>query len=126
MMLLIAQSPPSSYFLFPFRSKYSLQHHTFKNPQRVFLSQCDIQIWKFPCPNATTGKVMVFHIFFFSLFSSKLEHKTYWTERWQAISEFSLLTLRRLMSYIYMEHPFLMFLDHTQRRSTVGRTPLNE
>ena len=22
-----------------------------------------------------------------------------------------------------MEHPFLMFLDHTQRRSTVGRTP---
>ena len=23
-----------------------------------------------------------------------------------------------------MEHPFLMFLDHRQRRSTVGRTPL--
>ena len=46
----------------------------------------------------------------------------------------SSLTLRRLMSYIYiyiyiyiyMEHPFLMFLDHTQRRSTVGRTPLAE
>ena len=41
-----------------------------------------------------------------------------------------LLTLRRLMSYIYiyiyMEHPFLMFLDHTQRRSTVGRTPLEQ
>ena len=37
-----------------------------------------------------------------------------------------LLTLRRLMSYIYMEHPFLMFLDHTRRRSTVGRTPLDE
>jgi len=36
------------------------------------------------------------------------------------------LTLRRLMSYIYMEHPFLMFLDHTQRHSTVGRTPLYE
>jgi len=40
------------------------------------------------------------------------------------------LTLRQLMSYIhiyiYMEHPFLMFLDHTQRRSTVGRTPLDE
>jgi len=36
------------------------------------------------------------------------------------------LTFRRLMSYIYMEHPFLMFLDHTQRRSTVGRTPLDE
>ena len=36
------------------------------------------------------------------------------------------LTLRRLMSHIYMEHPFLMFLDHTQRRSTVGRTPLDE
>ena len=37
-----------------------------------------------------------------------------------------LLNFRRLMSYIYMEHPFLMFLDHTQRRSTVGRTPLDE
>jgi hypothetical protein len=30
------------------------------------------------------------------------------------------------MSYIYMEHLFLMFLDHTRRRTTVGRTPLNE
>ena len=41
-----------------------------------------------------------------------------------------LLTFRLLMSYIYiyiyMEHPFLMFLDHTQRRSTVGTTPLDE
>jgi len=37
-----------------------------------------------------------------------------------------ILTLRRLMSYIFMEHPFLMFLDHTQRRSTVGRIPLDE
>ena len=45
-----------------------------------------------------------------------------------------ILTLRRLMSYIYiyiyiyiyMEHPFLMFLDHTQRRNTVGKTPLDE
>ena len=38
------------------------------------------------------------------------------------------LTLRLLMSYLYilMEHLFLMFLDHTQRRSTVGRTPLDE
>ena len=44
------------------------------------------------------------------------------------------LTLRLQMShiyiyiyiYIYMEHLFLMFLDHTQRRSTVGRTPLDE
>ena len=25
-----------------------------------------------------------------------------------------------------MEHPFLMFLDHTQRCSTVGKTPLDE
>ena len=25
-----------------------------------------------------------------------------------------------------MEHPFLMFLDHTQRSTTVGRTPLDE
>jgi len=36
------------------------------------------------------------------------------------------LTLRLLMSYIYMKRLFLMFLDHTQRRSTVGRTPLDE
>ena len=38
------------------------------------------------------------------------------------------LTLRLLMSYIYiyMEHLFLMFLDHTQRRTTVGRTPLDK
>jgi len=50
------------------------------------------------------------------------------------------LTLMQLMSYtyiytyiyiyiyiyIYMEHLFLMFLEHTQRRSTVGRTPLDE
>ena len=33
-------------------------------------------------------------------------------------------TLRLLMPYIYTEHLFLMFLDHTQRRTTVGRTPL--
>ena len=48
---------------------------------------------------------------------------------------YNLLTLRLLMSYIYiymsyiyiyMERLFLMFLDHTQRRSTVGRTPLDE
>ena len=37
-----------------------------------------------------------------------------------------LLNLRLLMSYIYMEHLFLMFLDHTQRRGTIGRTPLDE
>ena len=37
-----------------------------------------------------------------------------------------LLNFRLLMSHIYMEHPFLMFLDHTQRRSIVGRTPLDE
>ena len=44
------------------------------------------------------------------------------------------LTLRLLISYIYiyiyiyiyMEYLFLMFLDHIQRRSTVGRTPLDE
>ena len=44
------------------------------------------------------------------------------------IYKYILLTLRLLMSYIYiyMEHLFLMFLDHTQRRSTVGRTPLDE
>ena len=37
------------------------------------------------------------------------------------------LTLRLLMSYIYIyiKHLFLIFLDHTQR-TTVGRTPLDE
>ena len=39
---------------------------------------------------------------------------------------FRCLTLRLLMSYIYMERIFLMFLDHTQRCTTVGRTPLDE
>ena len=43
-----------------------------------------------------------------------------------SVTALVLLTLRLLMSYIYMEHLFLMFLDHTQRRSTVGRTPLDE
>ena len=40
------------------------------------------------------------------------------------------LTIRLLISYIYiyiyMERLFLMFLDHTQRCTTVGRTPLDE
>ena len=36
------------------------------------------------------------------------------------------LPLRLLMSYIYMEPIFLMFLDHTRRRTTVGMTPLDE
>jgi hypothetical protein len=37
-----------------------------------------------------------------------------------------LLTLRVLMSYIYTECIFLMFLDHIRRRTTVGRTPLDK
>ena len=48
----------------------------------------------------------------------------YRLEKYQFIT--TPLTLRLLMSYIYMEHLFLMFLHHTQRRSTVGRTPLDE
>ena len=36
------------------------------------------------------------------------------------------LTLRLLMSYIYMKRIFLMFLDHTRWRTTVGMTPLDE
>ena len=36
-----------------------------------------------------------------------------------------ILTLRRIMSYIYGA-PILDVSDHTQRRSTVGRTPLDE
>ena len=64
-----------------------------------------------------------------------------WTICWgknktRHTSPISILTLRLLMSYtyayiyiyiyIYMERLLLMFLDHTQRRSTVGRTPLDE
>ena len=37
-----------------------------------------------------------------------------------------ILKLLMFYIYIYMEHIFLMFLDHTQRRTTVGRTPLDE
>jgi hypothetical protein len=52
-----------------------------------------------------------------------------WCEAWWVITTFAghsptLLTLRLLMSY--MEHLFLMFLNHTQRRSTVDRIPLDE
>jgi hypothetical protein len=47
-------------------------------------------------------------------------------EEKKVINFVSELTLRRLMSYIYMKQPFLMFLDHTKRRTTVGRTPLDE
>ena len=42
------------------------------------------------------------------------------------MSNLKTLTLRLLMSYIYMERIFLMYLDHTQRRATVGRTLLDE
>ena len=53
---------------------------------------------------------------------------------YNSLREVTALTLKLLMSYIhiyiyvyiYMEHLFLMFLDHTQRRNTVGRTPLDE
>ena len=51
------------------------------------------------------------------------DHKLYFLQKWY-------LTLRLLMSfiyiYIYMERLFLMFLHHTQRRITVGRTSLDE
>jgi hypothetical protein len=36
------------------------------------------------------------------------------------------LPMSYIYIYIYMENIFLMFLDHTQRRTTVGRTPLDE
>jgi len=49
-----------------------------------------------------------------------------WTLRKACKLKLATLTLRLLMSYIYMEHLFLMFLDHTQRGSTVNRTPLDE
>ena len=62
----------------------------------------------------------------FNLSPNSAECKTRYNEGSREIPFMLWLTFRRLMSYIYMEHPFLMFLDHTQRRSTVGRTPLDE
>ena len=53
-------------------------------------------------------------------------HITKFSLRFCRCPTVNVLTLRLLMSYLYMEHLFLMFLDHTQRRSTVGRTPLDE
>ena len=63
---------------------------------------------------------------FYNLDEKCLQRGTDWV--------FKSLTLRLLMSfihiyiyiYIYMEHLFLMFLDDTKRRSTVGRTPPDE
>jgi len=52
--------------------------------------------------------------------------RLYLVQRSVRLSVIEALTLRLLMSYIYMERLFLMFLDHTQRRKTVGRTPLDE
>ena len=62
------------------------------------------------------NKTMIKYMTYTALFSDSREAKI------RLIS----LTLRLLMSYIYMERIFLMFLDHTKRRSTVGRTPLDE
>jgi len=60
----------------------------------------------------------------------KCEVKTETTKKKQRVNResYMILTLRLLMSYIYiyMKRIFLMFLDHTQRRTTVGRTPLDE
>jgi len=71
---------------------------------------------------ASNRREINLNICFASAFPYKIELKRY------PVHTPKSLTLRRLMSYIYiyMEHPFLMFLDHTQRRSTVGRTPLDE
>ena len=42
------------------------------------------------------------------------------------VKSLTLRLLSHIYIYIYMEHLFLMFLDHTQRRTTVGRTPMDE
>ena len=64
----------------------------------------------------------------FKSFTVKAAYKGTTRDQIFSIADRFCLTLRRLMSYIYiyMEHPFLMFLGHTQRRSTDGRTPLDE
>ena len=60
---------------------------------------------------------------------TRIIYTSYWTKNLDLFSNLSMfymcLTLRLLMSYIYMEHLFLMFLDHT-RRTIFGRTPLDE
>jgi len=75
-------------------------------------------------PSTTLGKCLV--DFFSNSSHVRLNRKS--SSHYENNQQYALyrLTLRRLMSYIYMEHPFLMFLDNTQRRSTVGRTPLDE
>ena len=73
------------------------------------------------------------NILWYKLFSTKdifengtMEIKLVSPMRYSCFFPATHLTLRRLMSYIYMEHLFLMFLDHTQRRSTVRRSPLDQ
>jgi len=72
-------------------------------------------------PRPVMGLLYLFYEFFVSTASVRFLVTTVTNQRKGTKNRF---TLRRLMSYIYiyMEHPFLMFLDHTQRRSTVGRT----
>jgi len=67
------------------------------------------------------------HLLMFNVESATIFEKEIFSGHLDCSCDFCfILTLRRLMSYIYMEHPFLMFLDHTQRRTSVGRTPLDE
>ena len=77
-------------------------------------------IWEYPLRYLTVGHAVAQLV---EALTYKLEGRGF-DSRWCHWN--FLLTLRRLISYIYMEHPFLMFLDHTQRRSTVGRTPVDE
>ena len=81
-----------------------------------------------------SSRVLAFSTIFFHYWRSWacFVHLTHWHTQTSLRRPGSLgpLTLRLLMSYIYvyiyMERLFLMFLDHTQRRSKVGRTPLDE
>jgi hypothetical protein len=52
----------------------------------------------------------------FSLFSSKLEHNTYWTERWQAISEFSLLTEEEITVFLGFVSPCIIHVPTVNQR----------
>ena len=81
------------------------QENCFKNNIKVYINPLNPELNPICCLLALLGANHFLHV-------SRIKVKS--------------LTLRVLMSYIYMEHLFLMFLDHTQRRSTVGRTPLDE
>ena len=88
-------------------------HKPCQRPETCPLWQYVTVLCKFEVPSATADQLSCFlmHAYFCTAEVPVPRH---------------IKPLRLLMSYIYMEHLFLMFLDHIKRRSTVGRTPPDE